>query len=136
MVQKLEGYLLIPHELLHVAAHRLIGKQCSYRLGESYVSHIDHCTRREYLFCLLFPAMISLPLSLLPLALWISTFRWYSLSTSQYLETAPIWHICLFGLWFALFTYAASSCFYDIWLAIRLLFQKLGHQPPYNASKQ
>ena len=54
MLWKVEGYLLIPHELLHVAAYRLIGRRCSYRLGDSYVKHIEHCTVRQYPFCLLF----------------------------------------------------------------------------------
>lgn len=136
MLWKLEGYLLIPHELLHVAAHRLIGRRCSYRLGDSYVKHIDPCTTGEYLFCLLFPLMITMPIALIPLVVWILTFSWYGYLTNEYLFTAPLWHQSLFVLWFVLFTYVGSSCLYDIVFAIRLLFKKLSHQPPNKASEQ
>ena len=55
MVSKLEGYLLIPHELLHVVGYRLVGKQCRYRLGEPSVMPLGSLTRRERLVGILFP---------------------------------------------------------------------------------
>ncbi|MEM7127931.1 MAG: hypothetical protein AAF702_16475 [Chloroflexota bacterium] len=127
MLWKFEGYLLVPHELLHVAAHRIIGRRCSYRLGGSYVSHLDKCTPREYFFCLLFPFFVMLPIAFLPLLLWITIFVWREYSTHDYLSVAPFWHQSLFILWFAMFTYVVSSCFYDLLFAVRLLLKKLSH---------
>jgi len=56
--QKLEGYLLIPHELLHVAGYRLVGKRCHYRLGERRVVPIGPLGRQERLVGLLFPFVV------------------------------------------------------------------------------
>jgi hypothetical protein len=50
-----EGYLLVPHELLHVAAYRLIGKPCAYRWGEPHVRGLAPLSFREDVFVLLFP---------------------------------------------------------------------------------
>jgi hypothetical protein len=30
----IEGYLLIPHELLHIVGYRLVGKRCLYHWGD------------------------------------------------------------------------------------------------------
>jgi len=135
MLWKFEGYLLIPHELLHVFAHWLIGKRCSYRLGDNHVKHVDPCTTNQYIFCLLFPFLITLPIALVPLITWILTFIKNDYPTHEYLAVAPFWHQSLFVLWFVLFTYVGSSCFYDIVFAVRLLFKKLSHQPPDKASE-
>ncbi len=54
-MSKIEGYLLIPHELLHVAGYRLVGRKCRYRLGDPYVIPPGSMTRREQLIGLLFP---------------------------------------------------------------------------------
>ena len=51
----LAGYLLAPHELLHVVGFRLVGKQCQYRWGNTYVTPIGPMTRRERLVGMLFP---------------------------------------------------------------------------------
>lgn len=134
MVWKLEGYLLIPHELLHVLAHKLVSRRCTYRLGDSSVQHTEQCTTGQYLFCLLFPFLVSLPIALLPLLIWVITYGWYDYSTQLHFSLAPLWHQALFATWFLLFTYVASSCFYDIVFAARLLFKKLPHQPPDKAS--
>lgn len=133
MVWKLEGYLLIPHELLHVIAHRVIGKRCSYRLGESHVTQIDPCTSDEHLFCLLFPLLVSAPISFVPLVVWFMTYAMNRYPASEYIYVAPLWHQALFVVWFLLFNYVASSCFYDVIFAIRLLLKKLRHQPPDDA---
>lgn len=57
--QRLAGIYLIPHELLHVLAHRLIGSRCDYRLGDPYVRDLEPLTSRAKLFVLLFPLMIT-----------------------------------------------------------------------------
>jgi hypothetical protein len=51
----LEGYLAVPHQLLHIAGYRLVGKQCVYRLGKPYVLPVGTMTRRERLIGILFP---------------------------------------------------------------------------------
>lgn len=127
MFWKLNGLLVIPHELLHVVAHRLIGKRCQYRLGDSFVLPLEPCTVGQQLFCLLFPFLVSLPAALLPLVAWLVTFVQFSYSTETYLATAPLWHQLLFALWFVLFTYVLSACFFDVLLAVRLLLKKLAH---------
>lgn len=55
----IEGYLLIPHELLHVAAYRLIAKPCAYQWGQRSVRRLAPLTRRERLFVLLFPLAVT-----------------------------------------------------------------------------
>jgi hypothetical protein len=57
--QRLTGIYLIPHELLHVLAHRLIGSRCEYRLGDPYVRDLSPLSRPAKLFVLLFPLAIT-----------------------------------------------------------------------------
>jgi hypothetical protein len=52
---KIGGYYLIPHELLHVLAYRLIGKPYDYQWGNYQVSSPAKMTRGERLFVLLLP---------------------------------------------------------------------------------
>lgn len=52
---RLTGYLLIPHELLHVLGYRLVGKRCRYRWGESYVTPLGPLDRRRDLVGMLLP---------------------------------------------------------------------------------
>jgi hypothetical protein len=54
-IRRLGGYYLIPHELLHVLAYRLIRKPYRYEWGWPYVIPIAAMTRRERLFTALFP---------------------------------------------------------------------------------
>ncbi|HXW01113.1 MAG TPA: hypothetical protein VEC93_22055 [Anaerolineae bacterium] len=58
-LKKLEGYVGIPHELLHLVGYRLVGKKCRYRWGDPYVKPIGPLTRRERLVGLLFPFGVS-----------------------------------------------------------------------------
>lgn len=51
----LEGYLLIPHELLHVFGYWLVGKRCRYRWGQSYVTPLEPLARWQDLVGTLFP---------------------------------------------------------------------------------
>lgn len=52
---RLSGYVVMPHELLHVVGFRLVGKQCEYRWGNHYVTPIEPMTGRERLVGMLFP---------------------------------------------------------------------------------
>jgi hypothetical protein len=55
---RLGGYLLIPHELLHVLGFRLVGKRCTYRWGESYVTPLEPMSRWQLLVGRLFPFIV------------------------------------------------------------------------------
>lgn len=54
----LQGYLLIPHELLHVLGYRLVGQRCEYRWGNTQVIPRETVTRPERLVGMLFPFAI------------------------------------------------------------------------------
>jgi hypothetical protein len=58
LFKRLEGYLLIPHELLHVLGYRLVGQPCEYRWGDSFVTPTHSMTRRQDLIGMLFPSVI------------------------------------------------------------------------------
>jgi hypothetical protein len=81
MISRIEGYLLIPHELLHVAGYWLVGKRCLYRWGNRYVTTIDPMTRNQELVGLLFPFAVCMMiwLTLLPVpfvALVFAGLKW------------------------------------------------------------
>jgi hypothetical protein len=81
MVERIEGYLLIPHELLHIIGCRLVGKRCLYRLGNRYVTPVGPMTRQENLVGLLFPFAVCILtwLGLLPvpfIALFVAGLEW------------------------------------------------------------
>jgi len=58
LLLKLLGYLILPHELLHVLGYRLAGKRCRYRPGQLYVAPERPLTRRQALIGLLCPAVV------------------------------------------------------------------------------
>src|SRR5262245_59900989 len=55
---RLGGYLLIPHELLHLVGFRLVGKRCAYRWEQSYVTPLEPMARWQLLVGRLFPFAI------------------------------------------------------------------------------
>jgi hypothetical protein len=91
-LEKLEGFLAIPHELLHVVGYRLVGKKCSYRLGKLYVLPSGAMTRRERLIGLLFPFVIFCTIFLL------TTFGVAVGVTYYDLAKTPWWVLVLFVL--------------------------------------
>jgi hypothetical protein len=54
----LSGYLLIPHELLHLIGYRLVGKRCRYQWSNPYVTPLEPASRTERLVGILFPFLI------------------------------------------------------------------------------
>ncbi len=60
MIDRLEGILSIPHELLHILGYRLVGKRCAYRWGDCRVTLLDPASRTERLIGGLFPFAVSL----------------------------------------------------------------------------
>lgn len=126
MLRKIEGYILIPHELLHVAAYRIIGKQCKYQLGTPHVTPLEERTHAQRIFCLLFPLAVMLFGVLVLFGLWFATFFSYGYQRTiwEYLGSAPLWHHALHGGWLLLLIYS-GTCALDVILAYRLLAQKL-----------
>jgi len=137
MLWKLDGYLAVPHELMHVVAYRLIGKRYAYRLGEHAVTALEERTLGQRLFCLLFPLLINSLAVLLLAAIWIVTYgsARYPLNPIEYFQVAPDWHRALFFGWAGLLTYAGTA-YLDVLIAIRLLAQKLRQQPPQYPQEQ
>jgi len=137
MLWKIDGYLVIPHELLHVLAYRLIGKKCHYRLGDHFVRSLEPHSWRSKLFVLLFPLLVTGGTALVLMALWFALYVWirFPVNPIEYFQVAPFWHQ---ALWFAsvfLLLYSGSAI-YDIVFACRLLMQKLRQQPPDHPQQQ
>lgn len=80
MITRIEGYLLIPHELLHVLGYRLVGKRCTYRWGEHQVRPAGPMTRRERLVGLLFPFTACMAAWLILLPLSVAAFFYGSMT--------------------------------------------------------
>lgn len=131
---RLEGYLLIPHELLHVAAHRLIGRAYTYKWGDTGVDKREPCTWREDLFCLLFPLIVTLPLALALILIWSIIFLRAGYQPGAYLTQAPLWHPLLLLFGFGLFTYALTTSLFDLILAWQMLARQLTNRPPKEPS--
>src|SRR5436190_2967556 len=94
---RLEGYLLIPHELLHVSAYRLLGKPCDYQWGAMKVTPLASLSRREQLFVTLLPLVTMWGVGLGLYLLWLVTFPYVTVPASAYLVQGPRWHILLSG---------------------------------------
>lgn len=124
MRSKLEGYLAIPHELLHVAGYRLVGKQCLYRWGESYVTPIGPMTRRERLVGLLFPFVVSFIVFLL-LTILSGLLSIYYRGQGD----MPLWVLGLGILSPIIGAYSICASFYDLRKAYLLILNK-----PLNSS--
>jgi len=131
MLWKLDGYLAVPHELMHVVAYRMIGKRCAYRLGDHTVKPLEDRTLKQRLFCLLFPLLINGLAVLLLAGAWavIYALARYPLDPFAYFAAAPTWHRAMFFGWVFLLTYA-GTCLWDVLIASRLIAQKLRQQPP------
>ncbi len=135
-LQKMDGYIAVPHELMHVVAYRLIGKQCAYRLGDRAVIAPTTCTLRERIFCLLFPLLVNGLATIGLLGLWVMTYITanYPANPLLYFEQAPVWHRSLLFAWFILLTYMGMAVL-DVVIVIRLLLQKMRQQPPNDTQK-
>ncbi len=121
MFWKIDGYLAIPHELLHVFAYRLIGKKCHYRLGDHFVHPLEPRSLKERLFVLLFPLFVIAGTGLSLMVLWALTYvvNRYPPHPLAYFLSAPAWHKSLWGIWVILILYA-GSCVGDVQMAFKL----------------
>lgn len=131
---KLGGYYLIPHELLHVLAYRLIGKPCHYEWGNYSVSCSINRTRGEKLFVLLFPTMVCLGLGFFFHLLWgISLLFVIRMPLERYFFVeGPTWHFTLPVIATLLIIYSGNG-YGDIINAYRLLLRK--DKPQHNSPK-
>jgi len=131
MLWKIDGYLVIPHELLHVLAYRLIGKRCHYRLGGHFVNALEPCTFRERIFVLLLPLIVIGGTAFTLLFLWAAIYWWVRFPPNPltYFQVAPLWHQSLWVAAIILLLYSGSAVF-DVVIVFRLLLQKLRQQPP------
>jgi len=86
VLNSVESWVAIPHELLHVLAHRIIGQPCDYRFGQKFVRPLTPLSLRQRLFVLLFPFAVTfgagLAVCLLALA-WIFVRRFVLLADYQ-----------------------------------------------------
>ncbi len=91
-LHKLGGYYLIPHELLHVLAYRIIGKPCSYQWGDYAVQSLAPKNRREKLFVLLLPFGVCWALGLFFGLLWLLSAFFIEIPPERYFIDGPTWH--------------------------------------------
>jgi hypothetical protein len=122
MLWKIDGYLAVPHEVLHVLAYRLIGKRCRYQVGDHFVHPLESRSFRERLFVLLFPLFIIGGTGLALMAWWAGTYVLHSYPPHplNYFQLAPTWHKLLWGASVILLLYA-GSCVGDVQLVVRLI---------------
>lgn len=132
----IDGYVAVPHELLHVAAYKLLGKKFSYRFGDNVVKGLERESRRERLFVLLFPLFVTSSLGLLFSAAWVVTTIQFRFPTAplDYHRVAPLWHQSLFFIGVVAMFYA-FSCMADLYKAYRLL-GKATNDPPQKCYEQ
>ena len=114
----LSGYLLIPHELLHLAGYRLAGKRCQYRWGNSYVTPFEPVSRTERFVGILFPFLIFALLFIICAVLSAKAYL-------QVLQQSQVsfWFILWTGLALSSGMYAITAMT-DLRKAYLLLFKK------------
>jgi hypothetical protein len=121
-LSRLGGYYLIPHELLHVLAYRLIGKRCHYEWGNYYVQSLQPKNRGEKLFVLLFPFVICWGLGLLFGFFWLASAFFVDIAPERYFVDGPTWHLIflVIGALFVLYSGTAHKDLLDAygWLFI------------------
>jgi Putative zincin peptidase len=137
MIQKFDGYLAVPHELLHVLAYRIVGKKYRYQLGSHFVQSLETRSLGEKLFILLFPLIIIAGLGLGLMMLWMILYilSGYPANPILYFRIAPLWHKLLWVCSVILLLYSGST-FNDVRASFQLLSQKMGQKPPHPADYQ
>jgi hypothetical protein len=137
MIQKLDGYLAIPHELLHVLAYRIVGKKYRYQFGSHFVQSLEARSFGEKLFILLFPLIIIGGLGLGMMLLWTMLYILidYPVDPILYFRIAPLWHKLLWVCSVILLLYSGST-FNDVRASVQLLSQKMSQKPPHPADYQ
>ncbi len=124
-LHKVGGYYLIPHELLHVLAYRLIGQPCRYNVGDYAVRALapETITRREQVFVLLLPFTVFFGLGLLCHLLWILSAFFITIPPDRYFIDGPTWHFIFPNLGVLLMLYSGTAR-KDLLIVYHLLFRK------------
>jgi hypothetical protein len=118
---KLEGYYLIPHELLHVLAYRLIGKPCDYRWGDHQVHGTAAKSRGERIFVLLLPFVTCWAFALFFHWLWVVLALSAQMPPEQYFsQEGPYWHF-IFPAIATLFILYSGTAYRDIRSVLQIL---------------
>jgi hypothetical protein len=120
-LRKLGGYYLVPHELLHVLAYRIIGKPCHYEWGDYRVQSSAPKTQGERLFILLLPVVVCLILSFFFHFVWVALALSARMSLGEYILTAPRWHFVFHGLANVFMLYSGTA-YRDVRRALQILF--------------
>jgi len=121
LLHKLGGYYLIPHELLHVLAYRIIGKPCHYGWGNHYVKPLEKMTLPQRLFTSLFPFLSCFGVGLCFILAWMTLSFFANLQPDHPHDLT--WHmvLVLFGSGLAFYSTTAEG---DIMNSYYLLFAK------------
>jgi hypothetical protein len=115
--ERLGGYLLIPHELLHILGFRLVGKRCNYRWGNNYVTPLGSMSRWERLVGMLFPFVVFA-------ILFIIGAVWVGLAYGQAVREGSFFRF-IFGLiLLQIIALYAGSTLLDLRNAYLLIFNK------------
>lgn len=120
MWKKLEAYWLASYESLHIPAYWLIGKRYQYHGVSGPIVAREPLTRRQHLFCLLFPLIVISCMSMALLLVWFYTYVRFlsSIDPQAYYRTAPLWHIGL-QVSAVLLLLFISPAYFDIHRAIK-----------------
>lgn len=113
----LGGYLLIPHELLHIFGFWLVGKRCKYRWGQPYVTPIGPMSRRALLVGRLMPFVA------FTLLFFIATVL-AGLAYAQVLQGKTVFWFVVWLVLMQLAALYASTTFIDLRQAYLLLKNK------------
>lgn len=123
------GFLIIPHELLHVLGYRLVGKRCTYRWGEIYVVPERPLTRRQALIGLLCPLGVCTLVGLVSAALFALAFLTFYHHTRALIHL--LWSIIM-GAVALLAVFNALVSISDLQTAYRLLFDPPDNKTPFD----
>lgn len=126
LLHKLGGYYLIPHELLHVLAYRMIGKPCQYRWGDHQVHSLAKKSRREKLFVLLFPFTVCWILGLFFHFVWAILVISARMAPELYFSQGPKWHL-IFPITATFFIIYSGTAHQDLIDAYAWLFKYKAH---------
>ncbi len=109
LLTTLAGYYLIPHELLHVLAFRILGKPYQYEWGQFDVRPLAPETKGERLFVSLFPFGVIVGLGVLFGLLWVASAFFINIPPDQYFTDGPTWHIIFLIISCLFFFYSTSA---------------------------
>lgn len=122
-LHKLGGYYLVPHELLHVLAYRIIGKSCHYQWGDYSVRPGATRTRKERIFISLLPFAVCWVFGLLFHILWILSAFFIKIPPERYFIDGPTWHL-IFLILGGIFILYSGTAHYDLINSYHILFGK------------